>query len=122
MWQREVVARARLETLLEVCGLRCRSQGYRAAEDALRRGSSGVWRGRNAWRAIESWLPENATWPHGVTVSTLDSESSDRGSNPREALSARLPERGRTRESPIPLSGAYEENSHFSSSAKRALC
>ena len=24
-------------------------------------------------------------WPHGVTVSTLDSESSDRGSNPREA-------------------------------------
>ena len=26
------------------------------------------------------------TWPRGVTVSTLDSESSDRGSNPREAL------------------------------------
>ena len=25
-------------------------------------------------------------WPHGVTVSTLDSESSDRGSNPREAF------------------------------------
>lgn len=25
------------------------------------------------------------TWPRGVTVSTLDSESSDRGSNPREA-------------------------------------
>ena len=25
-------------------------------------------------------------WPRGVTVSTLDSESSDRGSNPREAL------------------------------------
>ena len=24
-------------------------------------------------------------WPRGVTVSTLDSESSDRGSNPREA-------------------------------------
>ena len=24
------------------------------------------------------------TWPRGVTVSTLDSESSDRGSNPRE--------------------------------------
>ena len=24
-------------------------------------------------------------WPHGVTVSTLDSESSDRDSNPREA-------------------------------------
>ena len=30
------------------------------------------------------------TWPRGVTVSTLDSESSDRGSNPREA-SALLP-------------------------------
>ena len=26
--------------------------------------------------------------PRGVTVSTLDSESSDRGSNPREAFSA----------------------------------
>ena len=25
-------------------------------------------------------------WPRGVTVSTLDSESSDRGSNPREAF------------------------------------
>lgn len=25
------------------------------------------------------------TWPRGVTASTLDSESSDRGSNPREA-------------------------------------
>ena len=25
------------------------------------------------------------SWPRGVTVSTLDSESSDRGSNPREA-------------------------------------
>ena len=27
------------------------------------------------------------TWSHGVTVSTLDSESSDRGSNPRETFS-----------------------------------
>ena len=26
------------------------------------------------------------SWPRGVTVSTLDSESSDRGSNPREAF------------------------------------
>ena len=25
-------------------------------------------------------------WPRGVTVTTLDSESSDRGSNPRGAL------------------------------------
>ena len=30
------------------------------------------------------------TWPRGVTVSTLDSESSDRGSNPREAFSHQL--------------------------------
>ena len=28
----------------------------------------------------------NLNWPRGVTVSTLDSESSDRGSNPREAF------------------------------------
>ena len=26
------------------------------------------------------------TWPRGVTASTLDSESSDRGSNPHEAF------------------------------------
>ena len=30
--------------------------------------------------------PKGFTWPRGVTVSTLDSESSDRGSNPREAF------------------------------------
>ena len=30
-------------------------------------------------------------WPRGVTVSTLDSESSDRGSNPREASAHDLP-------------------------------
>ena len=30
---------------------------------------------------------DTAIWPRGVTVSTLDSESSDRGSNPREASS-----------------------------------
>ncbi len=36
-----------------------------------------------------SWLSELhcCNRPRGVTVSTLDSESSDRGSNPREALS-----------------------------------
>ena len=28
---------------------------------------------------------KDCAWPRGVTVSTLDSESSDRGSNPREA-------------------------------------
>ena len=31
-------------------------------------------------------IPPTDIWPRGVTVSTLDSESSDRGSNPREAL------------------------------------
>ena len=31
-------------------------------------------------------LGESLAWPRGVTVSTLDSESSDRGSNPREAF------------------------------------
>ena len=30
----------------------------------------------------------HSQWPRGVTVSTLDSESSDRGSNPREAFDA----------------------------------
>ena len=29
-------------------------------------------------------------WPRGVTVSTLDSESSDRGSNPRETCELSL--------------------------------
>ena len=33
----------------------------------------------------EGGLPARI-WSHGVTVSTLDSESSDRGSNPRETL------------------------------------
>ena len=39
-------------------------------------------------------------WPHGVTVSTLDSESNDRGSNPREAflLKPKKGEGGRERE------------------------
>ena len=32
-----------------------------------------------------SLLSRASIWPRGVTVSTLDSESSDRGSNPREA-------------------------------------
>ena len=30
--------------------------------------------------------PAQGIWSRGVTVSTLDSESSDRGSNPREAF------------------------------------
>ena len=34
----------------------------------------------------EAWLDLVFNRPRGVTVSTLDSESSDRGSNPREAF------------------------------------
>jgi hypothetical protein len=33
---------------------------------------------------VSGW--QNVDWPRGVAVSTLDSESSDRGSNPREAF------------------------------------
>ena len=36
----------------------------------------------------EAWLDLVFNRPRGVTVSTLDSESSDRGSNPREAYLA----------------------------------
>ena len=34
--------------------------------------------------------PQIDNWPRGVTVSTLDSESSDRGSNPREASACQM--------------------------------
>ena len=34
---------------------------------------------------------KDCAWPRGVTVSTLDSESSDRGSNPREASCVFMP-------------------------------
>ena len=34
----------------------------------------------------ETRLRRLGTWPRGVAVSTLDSESSDRGSNAREAF------------------------------------
>ena len=44
-----------------------------------------VQRKRVAALAADSVAATNI-WPRGVTVSTLDSESSDRGSNPREAL------------------------------------
>ena len=49
---------------------------------------------RRAWVDLLSMVPRSnvcsidgldSNWPRGVTVSTLDSESSDRGSNPREA-------------------------------------
>jgi hypothetical protein len=33
---------------------------------------------------VSGW--QNVNWPRGVTVSTLDSESSVRGSDPREAF------------------------------------
>ena len=35
---------------------------------------------------LKTRMASLGTWPRGVTGSTLDSESSDRGSNPREAL------------------------------------
>ena len=38
---------------------------------------------------------KDCAWPRGVTVSTLDSESSDRGSNPREASFVFVPLRAR---------------------------
>ena len=41
--------------------------------------------------ALELWASMHTMWPRGVTVSTLDSESSNRGSNPREALATALP-------------------------------
>ena len=37
--------------------------------------------------ALFVFILSDSQWPRGVTVSTLDSESSDRGSNPREAFS-----------------------------------
>ena len=40
-----------------------------------------------AWKHVRSF---QVTGPRGVTASTLDSESSDRGSNPREALYIRI--------------------------------
>ena len=52
------------------------------------------------WRFAASALiklePRFHNWPRGVTVSTLDSESSDRGSNPREAFFwiSGMPEQG----------------------------
>ena len=51
--------------------------------------SSRKWGTFVAWLRKHAWLQSGAdtrTWPRGVTVSTLDSESSDRGSNPREAF------------------------------------
>ena len=38
------------------------------------------------WHANQFMSAEWSNWLRGVTVSTLDSESSDRGSDPREAF------------------------------------
>ena len=43
----------------------------------VQRGQGADWKGRSELAVSR---------PRGVTVSTLDSESSDRGSNPREAF------------------------------------
>ena len=54
-----------------------------------------------AERGPQTRMASLGTWPRGVTVSTLESESSDRGSNPREAF----------QESDVPLKWpAPEEN------------
>ena len=49
-------------------------------------GSSRQRRGRMHQHDNKDLLPQTSSWSRGVTVSTLDSESSDRGSNPRETL------------------------------------
>ena len=44
-----------------------------------------MWWIMNRMDTAEQCVTSVSIWPRGVTVSTLDSESSDRGSNPREA-------------------------------------
>ena len=54
----------------------CRCQSQRSQHSCI------------SFSAAETYLASEcppSIWPRGVTVSTLDSESSDRGSNPREA-------------------------------------
>ena len=59
----------------------------RPFEGYVARGPSGSESSRaEKRRTAEAGGPLFCIWPRGVTVSTLDSESSDRGSNPREAL------------------------------------
>ena len=45
-----------------------------------------MWWIMNRMDTAEQCVTSVSIWPRGVTVSTLDSESSDRGSNPREAF------------------------------------
>jgi hypothetical protein len=40
----------------------------------------------NASQCVGAQIAANLNWPRGVTASTLDSESSDRGSNPHQAF------------------------------------
>ena len=68
-----------------------RADGVRALRTALFVNRSypgfGKQQPQHAMRQLAS-MPggrQSSNWPRGVTVSTLDSESSDRGSNPREA-------------------------------------
>ena len=60
------------------------------ASGAHRAYTIGILRARaelSLWPASSfEWMRHDVNGPRGVTVSTLDSESSDRGSNPREAF------------------------------------
>ena len=57
---------------------------------------------RSDWSAslARAWLLDSG-WSHGVTVSTLDSESSDRGSNPRETFDRAIYSARRSRGTPL---------------------
>ncbi len=57
-------------------------------------------------------------WPRGVTVSTLDSESSDRGSNPREAF----PDRDKYGRPHVPPIIFRREIANGNATAKCAPC
>ncbi len=98
------VARQCLSALASVCCERVLGSGRAlCAMVSVRSGASGPRRG--VLLAVHAWAVASASRscshgaasgpggdqfkrPRGVTISTLDSESSDRGSNPREASSS----------------------------------
>ena len=65
------------------CGVWCRWPGFAVACSVCLRFDDTCW--CVAVLRCVNYGGQLSTWPRGVTVSTLDSESSDRGSNPREA-------------------------------------
>jgi hypothetical protein len=62
--------------------------------------------------------PRKHNWPRGVTVSTLDSESSDHGSNPREAF----PDRDKYGRPHVPPIIFRREIANGNATAKCAPC